>query len=204
MASKLRDRIREATSDAILAAAEEVFADKGIHSAKVDEIAAQAGVSVGTLYNYFPDREGLLCSLLDVRKGEIIVRIDEAFARTVDQPFEAQLLAFIESIFQYFDEHRLFFTILFQGEVQKGLPAGAAGPRETMRALYERTSALVQRGIAEGVVRPEGSDLLPGILTGMVRSALIIRLYDPSLSRLIDRTADFARFFMQGAGARRE
>lgn len=201
MASKLRDRIREATSDAILAAAEEVFADKGLHTAKVEEIASEAGVSVGTLYNYFPDREGLLCSLLETRKGEIAALIDEAMEQTAGQPFEAQLKAFIRSVFEYFDAHRQFFTILFQGEFQKD-KITKGGPRETMKAVYQRTSALVQRGIDEGVLRREGADLLPGILTSMVRSALIISMYDASLKSLTARVDDYARFFMHGAGAR--
>ena len=54
--SKLRDRLKETTEQSILAAAEEVFAETGLHGARMETIAQNAGVSVGTLYNYFNDR----------------------------------------------------------------------------------------------------------------------------------------------------
>ena len=69
-APRLRARIRETTEQAILAAAEEVFADAGLHAAHMGTIAARAGVSVGTLYNHFEDREALLAGLLLARHQE--------------------------------------------------------------------------------------------------------------------------------------
>ena len=51
---RAEDRPRE-----ICAAALEVFAEKGFAAAKLDEIARRAGVSKGTLYLYFEDKEGL-------------------------------------------------------------------------------------------------------------------------------------------------
>jgi len=51
---RAEDRPRE-----ICAAALEVFAEKGFASARLDEIARRAGVSKGTLYLYFEDKEQL-------------------------------------------------------------------------------------------------------------------------------------------------
>src|SRR4029453_17052427 len=51
---RAEDRPRE-----ICAAALEVFAEKGFAAAKLDEIARRAGVSKGTLYLYFEDKEQL-------------------------------------------------------------------------------------------------------------------------------------------------
>ena len=51
---RAEDRPRE-----ICAAALEVFAEKGFAAAKLDEIAKRAGVSKGTLYLYFKDKEDL-------------------------------------------------------------------------------------------------------------------------------------------------
>ncbi len=51
---RAEDRPRE-----ICAAALEVFADKGFAAARLDEIAKRAGVSKGTLYLYFKDKEDL-------------------------------------------------------------------------------------------------------------------------------------------------
>jgi len=53
--------------EAILAAAQKVFAKHGYHDARTSEIAREAGVAEGTLYNYFPSREDIFLSLFDDR-----------------------------------------------------------------------------------------------------------------------------------------
>src|ERR1051326_4369570 len=87
---KLRDRFRDQTEGAIMAAAEEVFARHGLHAAHMDAIARQAGVAVGTLYNYFTDREALLGALLDARRKELVGRLDEHLAPLAERRFEEQ------------------------------------------------------------------------------------------------------------------
>jgi AcrR family transcriptional regulator len=56
----------------ILRAAREVFASKGYHSAKVDDIAKAAGVGKGTVYLYFPDKRSLISELL--RRLVVLIR----------------------------------------------------------------------------------------------------------------------------------
>ena len=56
---RAEDRPRE-----ICAAAFEVFAEKGFAAAKLDEIAKRAGVSKGTLYLYFKDKEDLFRAVI--------------------------------------------------------------------------------------------------------------------------------------------
>src|SRR6476659_8497010 len=75
----LRERIRLATSAAILAAAEEVFAAEGLEKARMNDIAARAGVAVGTLYNHFKDRDDLLAGLLTVRREELLELMERAY-----------------------------------------------------------------------------------------------------------------------------
>src|SRR6476646_4416802 len=87
----LRDRIRETTVQTILAAAEEVFADAGFHAAKMGDIAAKAGVSVGTLYDHVEDREALLAGLLAAESEELIGRIDAAIREGSSDPLRDRL-----------------------------------------------------------------------------------------------------------------
>lgn len=48
---------------AILEAAAHIFADRGSEGATTDAIAARAGVSIGSLYQYFPSKQALLATL---------------------------------------------------------------------------------------------------------------------------------------------
>ncbi len=54
-----REREKEHRRNSILDAAEEIFFSKGIHLATMDEVAARAELSKGTLYIYFKSKEEL-------------------------------------------------------------------------------------------------------------------------------------------------
>src|SRR3954462_557275 len=63
----------------LLRAARDVFATKGYHDAKVDDIVALANVAKGTFYLYFPDKRSVFAELVDglfKRLGEAILRVD--------------------------------------------------------------------------------------------------------------------------------
>lgn len=64
----------------ILAAAREVFAAEG-PGARMDIIAAQAGLAVGTLYRHFPTKEALLEAAVADRTGEAEAEARAALAR---------------------------------------------------------------------------------------------------------------------------
>ncbi len=62
-----RERRKDARPSEIIDAALDVFADKGFAAAKLDDIAARAGISKGTLYLYFASKEELLKAVVAER-----------------------------------------------------------------------------------------------------------------------------------------
>src|SRR6187200_3798621 len=54
-----RERRKEARPGELLAAALDLFVDKGYAATRAEEVAARAGVSKGTLFLYFPSKEEL-------------------------------------------------------------------------------------------------------------------------------------------------
>src|SRR5262245_44598035 len=60
---------QEGRLENILEAALRVFGDKGLARAKMSDVAAAAGVSQGTLYNYVESKEALFRLLLDRGTG---------------------------------------------------------------------------------------------------------------------------------------
>jgi len=66
---------------ALLKAARDVFATKGYHDAKVDDIVSLAEVAKGTFYLYFPDKRSVFSELVDLlfqRLGAAILKVDPA------------------------------------------------------------------------------------------------------------------------------
>jgi AcrR family transcriptional regulator len=176
-ATPLRARIRETTEQAILAAAEEVFAEMGLHAAHMGTIAAKAGVSVGTLYNYFEDREALLAGLLAARRAELLAKIDAAIRGAGGKPLRDRLRAIVAAFLGHCDDHRQFVLVVLQremGRYQQTYPQAWAKKTDTMRELFERIDGEMRKGVREKTLRPELADLAGVCLIGMMR-ALVMR-----------------------------
>lgn len=62
---KRKEREREARREAILDAAARVFSVKNYFEATLDEIASEAELAKGTLYNYFEDKQDIFLSLIE-------------------------------------------------------------------------------------------------------------------------------------------
>jgi TetR/AcrR family transcriptional regulator len=75
-----RERRKDARPDEIIDAALDVFASKGFSAAKLDDIAARAGISKGTLYLYFASKEELLKEVVRLRVVSMLARGRELIA----------------------------------------------------------------------------------------------------------------------------
>lgn len=101
----------EATREAILAAAEEVFAEHGFAGARVDTIASVSGYNKNLLFRYFGDKSGLYTQVLRRADREVGVLLAEVFAPMLEeevatpQRFRAFLEMMAQSIFDYLLEH---------------------------------------------------------------------------------------------------
>src|SRR5215469_7256927 len=70
-----RDEARALFRNAILDAAEAVFAERGFHGARIQDIAARARTAVGTVYNHFEHKDDVLHALLEERTEELLEQL---------------------------------------------------------------------------------------------------------------------------------
>src|SRR5207247_1493079 len=115
---RLRHRLKEAARGAILDAAEAVFAKGGLQGARMEDIAAAAGVAIGTLYNYFADRDALVDALLRDRQDQLIAAIDAALAER-GRPFARRLQAFMAAVVEHFRAHLGLFALHLEAELAR-------------------------------------------------------------------------------------
>jgi len=76
-AADRRATSKERRRQAILTAALDVFSERGFASARLDDVAAAAGVAKGTLYLYFPDKEALFQALVRSAAESVATEIAE-------------------------------------------------------------------------------------------------------------------------------
>lgn len=98
------------TRTRILAAAQEVFSQKGFHQATMDEIAERADVGKGTLYRHFPSKENLFHQLVQIRLKELEAEAE----RVLDS--EDDVLSMIEKYlciyFDFFDRNQGLYRVM--------------------------------------------------------------------------------------------
>lgn len=86
-ASVLRRAPKQARSqqrvDTILDAAERYFADIGYDAATTNGLAALAGVAVGSIYQFFPNKEAILQAVVGRYRAEALRRLDESLGADV-------------------------------------------------------------------------------------------------------------------------
>jgi len=193
--ARLRDRLRAETRQVILAAAEEALGQHGARGARMELIAAAAGLAVGTLYNYFSDRQELIEALFESRRGELVLALDAALARSAAEPFEQRLAAFLWAGLEHFRTHRRFIALVLQDELTSG-----EGSRWSMQLeLRARAERLIASGIDAGLLRAEDRETYPHIIVGLLKG-----LVEPALGAGLDsaplhRVEAAIRCFMSGA-----
>jgi len=155
--------MREQVTAAILDAAEAVIADRGLDGASTAAIASRAGVAVGTLYNYFPDRDALIDSLFDVRRAEILPRLHDALRAAGKLPAERRLRGYLAAVVAVFDDQRRFMQVVFEVE-----PKPADGTKPVL--LTAMTDALVHiLKPTSGKRSDEHAQMVLGAMKSLVR-----------------------------------
>lgn len=172
----LRARLRRAVADEILSAAEQVLGEQGVHAASVNEIAARAGVSVGTVYNHFADRKALVQALYRLRREELSPRIAELLEAHRHASFELRLRSFVRELLAVLDERRAFMRVAMEAEHLKPAEARSTRAQPVLIRLLDGVEELLTAGVAEGVVPPGDQGLaarfVVGGLKGVVHRAL--------------------------------
>ena len=207
----LRAKFRHATREAILNAAAGILGSDSAAQARKEDIAARAGVAVGTVYNYFEDRRALVTALLETRTKVLLDALDGAAGpvrgrkRTAGasapagDAFEAELAGFVSAVAAHFDANRFLLNVLLDEERSRGIDAKAASRRRTVFGqLLSRAERLMQKGIRVRALRKDDPAMYAALLVGMVRGVAVSAL-SRQMTFSTDGTASIVRVFMSGA-----
>jgi AcrR family transcriptional regulator len=78
-----------ATVDALVDATARILVKEGFDKASTNRIAEKAGVSIGSLYQYFPSKEALVAAVIDRHNQDVMRVVRAALADVAAQPVEA-------------------------------------------------------------------------------------------------------------------
>lgn len=161
------DRKKEITKlrqEQILEAALSAFSNLGYDRATIPDIAREAGIAVGTIYNYFPSKRELLVA---ITKKYII----EPFTAVIKQPHHAGDAAFMSAIM----ENRLNFGLANMEkfmplliEVQRDPELRRSYAEQVLKPVMDFMEKYVASRIEEGAFRDIEPALVTRAIGGMV------------------------------------
>lgn len=169
------DAVRNA--EAVVEAAKGVFAESGV-DAPVRDIAARAGVGVGTIYRSYPQRSDLIIAVFRREVGAAARAADELAA---EHPPEHALRLWADAFARFVTTKRGLSSALHSGD-----PAYEPLPEYFLAALAPRVQRILDAGAADGTIRPDVSaeDLI-GALARLAGEGPGARMADVFLDGLV-------------------
>jgi len=134
LASQERSR---ATVDALIEATARVLIREGYDRASTNRIAELAGVSIGSLYQYFPSKEALVAAVIDRHTQEISEVTRNALVKAAARPIEVAAREFVSVAI---DGHRV--NPKLHGVLAEQIPR--VGRLQNMEAIQQEGYALVR------------------------------------------------------------
>lgn len=162
------------TVDAILEATLRIVADEGEEQLNTNRIAERAGVSVGTLYQYFPTRDAIVEEIAKRARATVLERLEELLARVGRREMQPRpmLREFIAAYVAAFDGRGpggpAFARLVWRGDHLGGMVQSA-------REASERIAQHLQRAQLGGMREPSPAQafVLTRSLMGTVRAAVL-------------------------------
>jgi AcrR family transcriptional regulator len=162
-----------ARRQAILGAALTVFAKHGFEAARLEDIAARAGVAKGTLYLYFKDKEALFEALIRSAVDPIVERL-QAVTAVPDLPL-AQVLEVLSSLFQseILGSNRKLLLRLIIAEGPRFPAIAEFHYRNVVSRILPLVRTAAERAVARGELPNDALVRFPQLVAGPLLLAVI-------------------------------
>lgn len=164
MSTKKQDRREQ-----LLRVASEVFATKGYHEAKMDDIAAAADVAKGTIYLYFQDKRAIFTELIDglaAQLSQAIIPVD------TEADVVAQVKHNIRAVIGVLAQQPHVTSLLF--DQASGVDESFRLKTDSFyRALKHMLVASLEEGQRLGIVREGDTSLYASFSIGGLREVLV-------------------------------
>ena len=200
-----RKKEKENKKNTILRAARKLFFDRGFKFVTVDNIAAKAGVSKGSIYLYFDSKEEIYAQVLitdniELNKNIKIFSTKEASATEL-------LLEFSQIYINYFLDHNELFRILMTFMLQtEQMNLTQEQNTELIRTTNDNIkviSTIIQKGIDSGEFTPtidirQAQNAIWGLFNGIISLYLFMGNPAKRADKIHSMVKDSLNIFIKG------
>lgn len=163
----------------ILNAALRVFAEKGLNQATMSDVAGAAGLSKGTVYLYFDDKDDLIYSAL-------VTSLEQGFGNLEmildsDGEVKSQILDWVQEIASQMADSATYLSIGFEFYA---LANRRPEIRERLQKYYQQFRQLlaevIQKGISQGEFQPVEADSIAVALIALFEGFNVLWFIEPN------------------------
>ncbi|MEI6608962.1 MAG: TetR/AcrR family transcriptional regulator [Deltaproteobacteria bacterium] len=204
-----REKERESRRSAILKAARKLFFDRGFKNVTVDNIAAKAEVSKGSVYLYFKSKEEIYTQILINDSITSFRDLENKFSAK-DAPAAELLLAFADSYIDYFlNENELFrilMTFMLHADDMILTDEQNAQLLQSTNDNIKFVSEILQKGVDAGEFSPilnikQAQNAIWGLLNGIISLFLFMGKPERRAERIHSTAKDSLKILIKGLKA---
>src|SRR5689334_1105548 len=188
---------KDETRKRILKVSQKQFAQQGFEQTTTRDIARDANIAVGTLFNYFPTKESIVESLV----SEGCARAEERFAAELEREgqrdsgtLEEELFAQVALVLRELKPYRKYLLAVFETSLSPLAPDRGRDHVSLRAAHLETVSQILLRHLSQAAIPPIAMQLYWTLYTGVLvfwasdsspRQEDTLALLDESLSMFV-------------------
>ncbi|MEO8956379.1 MAG: TetR/AcrR family transcriptional regulator [Ktedonobacteraceae bacterium] len=198
-----RPDVSEERKQQILEAAIAVFARVGFRSARMDDIAEQAGLSKGALYLYYKSKDAIIAALLKYFFAQEFKRVQAFVESAQEVPIAEQLMTLTSQVAEAMHWMGRLMPIAFE------FYAIAGRDKEVHRFLKEYFKAyrlvlarLIQRGIERGEFRTVDAEATAITLAALFEGLALLFFVDQEAVQWANQAETSVQLLLEGIAQR--
>lgn len=176
MKEDVQKHLNATRQNQILEAAAKVFARKGFHPTTTKDIAKEAGIAEGTIYNYFPSKTALLIGIFDLMRD--VARQDDEFSKVTPGDIRSFLKAFFRQPLMALktDNFDLFRVVVSEMMVNPELKA--LYYQKILEPSFVMGEAVFQNWVEQQLIKPVNLKLTMRAVSAMVMGLIMEYVMD--------------------------
>jgi AcrR family transcriptional regulator len=188
-----REREKARRRREILDAARREFFERGFHTPTVDDVAARAEVSKGTIYLYFASKEEILANLLLEGLDLLLTKMEAACPAGTERPAEDCLTDLSRAYKEFCKSHPNYFRLIMafdRGRFEESI-SGELHEQILSRSLrgLDLLAQTIERGKSSGVFRVQDPWQAAGSVWAALNGVLVLMAH-PLRQRMLRTDLD--------------
>ncbi|WIG59020.1 MAG: Transcriptional regulator, AcrR family [Ktedonobacterales bacterium] len=196
-----RPNVSEERKNQILEAAMTVFAERGFHEARMDDIAQKSGLSKGALYLYYKSKDAIIAAML--RYFFTLAMKNLRHMHTFEGSVSQQLLDYTRRIGAEAERMAFFTPIAWEFYAVAGRQKSVRLLLKDYFAEYRQTLAvLIQKGIDSGEFRQVNAETVATTVASLHEGLALLSVVDPKAVNWSEQGMEAVRLLLDGLRTR--